>query len=324
MSINFKATMKKIKILAIALLCSLSLFAQPSPYTSVDSYVNDLGSLADKNLATIADTITRSFDTKEKQARAIFYWIANNIAIDAKATKRNDQRNKEPEKTIAAREATPLAFSLLFQEMCSLVNIRCLSIDGYQKRFSEEINDPTDEPNSSWNVVQLGNSPDEWFYVDAANASGHLDEKMNTFTKNFISNYFFTDRDVFNLDHFADNKAWQLGKSSKNLKSFYSLPIIHPEAYKLSVKKLSPDDGFIKIKVKKPVMFSITYSGAPVKEVKMKIGVNRRQKITAPIDFNISAGTLSFSYTFEEPDEFPIEIIFDDASIVSYKVEVDD
>ena len=71
--------------------------------------------------------------------------------------------------------------------MCSQANIRCLSVDGYVKNFPEEINDIPDEINHSWNVVQLGLSPEEWYYVDAAKGSGYLDKKRSVFTKKFTS-----------------------------------------------------------------------------------------------------------------------------------------
>ena len=47
-------------------------------YVSVDKYVMTLGDLKDKNVASIADTLTQNFDTKENKARALFCWIANN------------------------------------------------------------------------------------------------------------------------------------------------------------------------------------------------------------------------------------------------------
>jgi transglutaminase/protease-like cytokinesis protein 3 len=204
---------KMLPLLAWMLLSIHTGFAQnyADHYTTTDNFIKNLGSLDSLNVARIADTLTRRLSDKEQKARAIFYWIANNIALDLKAIKSNDQRKSLPEDVVKMRKGTPLGFAKLFQEMSSLANIRCLVVDGYVKANTDDINSPSDESNHSWNVVQLGLSPDQWYFVDVAKASGYTDKKMSSFTREFTSNYFFPDKALFNLDHFPDNDAWQLG-----------------------------------------------------------------------------------------------------------------
>ncbi len=291
-------------------------------YAPVDSIVKTFGALKEYNLAVITDTITRPFAEKEAKARAIFYWIANNISLDPKAISRNDQRMKHPENVVEKRMGTALGFSLLFQEMCSLVKIRCLSIDGYVKNSVEEITDSYEEINHSWNVVQLGQSPEQWFYVDAAKASGYLDDRQKEFTIDFTSEYFFANRELFNLDHYPDNSAWQLGKGPGKLKSFYSLPLLSSATYKYGVTAVNPEDGLIKTKINQPVAFSFPYSGEKIETVILEMGRNSRKKNSPPMNFTTSGNTLAFSYSFKEEDDYPVHIIVNGRPFASYLVEV--
>ena len=312
--------------LVIFLVLSLNLsFAQNAAlkYKAVDESVEKLGPLLTFNVATIADTITEKFSDKELQARAIFYWITHNIAIDPKATRQNDNKNTLPEKVIELRRATPLGFSLLVQEMSSAANIRCLSVDGFVKNYSAEINEVADEINYSWNVIQLGQSPETWFYVDAARASGSLDKKGNLFTKQFTSEYFFADRTLFNLTYYPDNSAWQLGSGPKSKKDYYALPVIGSSAFALGMGKPTPATGFIKTTMKKPVSFSFPVSkGAEIKNISLVMGDEKKPLKPEAMNFENSGGVITFSYLFKKDGSFPMRITADGKELLHYMVEV--
>lgn len=317
--------MKKAFIYLFVLAATISFATAQSNtthYKAVDDFVMKLGSLNNFNVATIADTITRHFTDKEDKARAIFYWIANNIAQDAKGIKQADQKNTLPEQIVQSRKSTSLGFSLLVQEMCSLANIRCLSVDGYIKNSTEDINEKADEPNHSWNVVQLGQSPEQWFYVDACKGSGYLDKKMATFTKSFTSDYFFADKTLFNLDHYPDNSAWQLGAGPKSIKEFYALPVLFNAAHEYGLGKPKPLTGYIKTTNTTPVSFSFPFNGSNIAAVELMMGDGRKIKKPEPMNFTTSGGTISFSYLFKTADTFPITIMADGKPLLAYTVEV--
>ena len=291
-------------------------------YAGVDEFVAKLGPLNNFNVATIADTITRHFSDKEDKARAIFYWIANNIALDPKAIKQADQKKTLPEEVVQSRKSTSLGFSLLVQEMCSLANIRCLSVDGYVKNSTEDINEKPDEINHSWNVVQLGQSPEQWYYVDACKGSGYLDKKMAVYTKYFTSDYFFADKTLFNLDHYPDNSAWQLGAGPKSTKEFYALPVFFNAAHEYGLAKPKPITGYIKTLNTTAVSFSFPFNGIDIAAVELVIGDARKMKKPEPMNFTTSGGTISFSYLFKTADTYPITVMVDGKPLIAYTVEV--
>ena len=317
---------KYFSFLIIAFTFSASnLFAQEKNYAPTDEFVKKLGSLDNLNVATIADTITRNFANKEDKARAIFYWIANNIAIDPKATKNNDNKKSDPVDVVQLRKATSNGFALLVQEMCSMANIRCLTVDGFVKNSSEDINNKSDEINHSWDVIQLGQSPEQWYYIDAAKASGFLDKKMTTFTKLFTSEYFFADRNLFNLDHYADNQAWQMGPGPKSEREFYSLPVISNASYKYGLRKPQPINGHIKTKANASVSFSFVHeSSATIKTIILIMGDDKKQWKSEPVTFSDNAGMISFNYKFKVADEYPVRIVADDKELLQYQLEVND
>jgi len=315
----------KTVILFCMLFVNLCLSAQDNEtqYKKVDEFVNSIGPLTDKNVSTIADTLTRGLGSKELKARAIFFWIANNIALDAKAIKSNDNRKTLPEEVVKNRKTTALGFAKLFQEMSSIANIRCLVVDGFVKNTVEEINDPADEVNHSWNVLQLGQSPEQWYYIDAAKASGTLDKKMSGFIKDFTGEYFFADRTLFNLDHFPDNDAWQLGPGPKSKKEFYALPVLYNAAYTYGFKKLAPATGFIKTKVDAKVIFNIPYtSPKSIGSVSLLIGDGRKPIKPEPMNFTSSNGTIIFTYQFKVEDSFPVRVQVNENTVLEYMVEV--
>jgi Transglutaminase-like superfamily len=317
--------MKKFLISILAFMLSIISFAQIAipKYKYIDDDVQKQGAFPKNNVAEIADAITTKFSSNEEKARAIFYWVANNIAIDAKAVKNQDEKFKLPEKVIELRKATPLGFSLLVQEMCSYAKIRCLSVDGYVKNFASEINEKAEDKNYSWNVVQLGQSPETWYYIDACRASGFLDSKLSVFTKQFTSQYFFAEKKLFNLVYFPDNMAWQLGGGINNVKQYYTLPVFGNQAIALEMKKPSPLTGLIKTTIAKPVLFSFTINNDnSINKISILIGDEKKKQKEEPMNFDNNSGNIKFSYTFKKEDTYPIQILVDGKVVLQYMVDV--
>lgn len=316
------------KTMFLAICCFMTGFPghtqkSSNPYDAVDEYVQKLGPLDSFNVATIADTLTRNFADKDRKARAIFYWIAHNIALDAKAVRSNDNKKTDPVLVTQLRRSTPLGFALLVQEMCSMARIRCLVVDGYVKNSAEDINNRADAVNHSWNVVQLGQSPEEWYYIDAARACGFLDKKQAVFTKRFTGSYFFADKTLFNLDHFPDNSAWQLGGTGpKGMKDFYALPIIGPAAYTIGLQQPVPITGYLKTKTSAAIRFGFTYHAAtPITAITLIIGEGSKQLKPEPVNFNDAGGVISFNHTFKKDDSYPVKIVADGQEVLQYFVE---
>jgi hypothetical protein len=318
--------MKNIIALITFFICTSSLFAQQeyNNYESVDQFVIKKGPMDSLNIATIAETITIPFDTKEKKARAIYTWIATYLSLDPKATRSYDSKNTDPVSVIQFRKTTPLGFANLFQEMCSMANIRCLVVDGFTKKIIDDINEPADEVNHSWNVIQLGTSPDAWYYIDVSKACGYLDSKQTSFTKLFSSGYFFANKRTFNLSNFPDNKAWMLGLGPGSKKEFYTFPLIGNGAFDFGVTEPLPVNGLIKTKTDATIKFSFKYKqSGTISDVSIVTGEGLKQSKPERVNFTDEGGMISFTYKFKKEDSYPVKITANGQDILIYSAEVE-
>ena len=292
-------------------------------FTAVDAYVKSLGALDSMSMGTINNVVSNKFTDKIDKARAIYYWIAHNITYDIKAARSNSTIKNTPTDVLLYRKAVGIGFASLFQDMCSSADIRCLTVDGFIKNNTAQINENGTDINHSWAVVQLGQSPETWFYVDAALGSGYADAEMKLFTPYYTDAYFFTEKETFNLQHYPDNEAWKLGSGPKSKKDFFEMPVVKVAAIELGIKKLSPNEGIIKTKVNKGVKFSFTIkSTEQINKVELGMGEKKKYKVEE-IQYSNSATVLSFTYKFQDTNEYPVTVFVNGKEFVTYLAEVE-
>ncbi len=292
-------------------------------FSEVDNYVKSLGPLDSMNMGTISFTLTKRFTENVEKVRAIYDWVAMNISFDCKTARNgNNAKAYYAEEILKTRKATSSGYASLFQDLCSVARIRCLTVDGYIKRTAEDINEKPDEFNHTWVVVQLGQSPDNWFYADPTFGSGFTDEKMTVFTKNFNTAYFFPDKKLFNLQHYPDNTAWILDAGSKSLSDFLALPVIRTAAFEYGIRHFTPEKGIIKSKAGKTISFSIALDGSTDFDiVALAIGPEKKKQ-TKIVDFRFSGGAINFSYKFDQEDTYPVAILINGKEIIKYMVDI--
>ncbi|MEP7142200.1 MAG: transglutaminase domain-containing protein [Ferruginibacter sp.] len=321
--------MKQINTLLFGGLLLLSGLTSTGQSTSddfkvIDDYVKSLGALDTLNMGTISYIVTKQFPDPKDKVRALFDWITNNISFDLKAGKNNDNEKINTDLVLKFRKANAAGYAALFQDMCSVLKIRCLTVNGYAKYNTEQINEKPDEFNHTWAVVQLGISPDAWYYVDPAWGSGYTDDKMTKFTKIYNDDYFFAERGIFNYQHFPDNGAWQLGPGPKSLSNFLSLPLVKSAAYEFKIGKFSPNNGFIKAKMNDPVSFNIKLNtSADIDIVSLEIGTEKKKKIKT-VDYSFSRGSIIFNYKFDQEDTYPVTVLINNKPVLGYIVEVNE
>ncbi|UAY51429.1 transglutaminase domain-containing protein [Ferruginibacter albus] len=314
------------KTIIAILFIAVSSSARSQGYKQVDDYVKKLGSLDSMNMGTIANLLTKNFPDKINKTRAIFDWIAFNISYDCKAARNSDNSKTGSEEILKTRMATAFGYAALFQDMCSVAGIRCLTVDGYSKTTTTEDDELPEGFNHSWNVVQLGQSPSEWYYVDPTWGSGYTDNDVKVFTRSFNDKYFFTDNAIFNATHFPDNTAWLLGgaRGGQNKKTFFSMPGIKPQAIEFGITGVKPAQSHIKAKVGKPVQFSIDVSNKDaIGIVSLAMGDAKKRK-TKQVDYSTAGSSIVFSYKFQEADEFPVSVLFNGKEVIVFWVVVEE
>ena len=318
-------TVKKVMFLLLILINTHAIAQKNNEdFKVVDDYVKSLGTLDTLNMGTISYIVTKKFPDNKDKLRAIFDWIAYNISFDCKGARVNGNEKNNSEDVLKKRKATSSGYAALFQDMCSVVKIRCLTVDGYFKNNVEQINQKPDDFNHTWDVVQLGESQETWFYVDPTLGSGFTDDKVTVFTKAYNDAYFFADRTIFNYQHLPDNHAWLLGPGTKSTGTFFSLPLVKNAAYEFGISNFSPADGFIKTNIKKAVSFSFKASGSSAIDiVALAIGEDKKKKIKT-VDYTFSGGVIRFSYKFEEENSYPVTVLINNKPVLGYLVEANE
>lgn len=317
--------MKKNLLLIGLLLTYLGSLGQSfNPYAEIDAYVDQKGKMDSFHLIEITKSITENIIEKKLQCRAIYYWIATHISLDPKMTA-SQNKSIQPEAVIKNRKTTTSGFSLLFQEMCSLCDIRCLVIDGYSRWTPDDIGVIQEDINHSWNVVQFGKSNEEWYYIDVAKASGYYNNKGNLFNKEFSGDYFFTNDETFNLDHFPSNKAWKLGHSNIDKKIFCNLPIIGHAAYQIKLSNFLPKNGLIHAKTNKPVKFELDNNNrTEISNLSVMVFEGKKQPQEERINFINKNGKITFEYTFKKETSLYFTILSENKIILTYLIEAEE
>lgn len=313
--------MKPICIIAIILLHASGLRAQ---FETVDAYARSLGKLDSLNAGNISTLLTRKFSGEQEKVRAIYTWIASNIDYDCKLAKSGSEEKITGEEVLAKRKTIASGYAALFQDMCSVAKIRCLTVDGYAKRRTEEIGELPDVLNHTWVVVQLGQSPDAWYYVDPTWGSGYTDEKLTTYTRSFNPDYFFANKYIFNLQHFPDNRAWFLGSGAKSAKEFMETPVVKEAAYPLQLSGYFPAQGKLKTKLNASQEFRVKIgAGHTVEIVAVETGTEKKRR-KKTVDHHLKDGFIVFSFKFDEEDTYPVYILINNKPVVGYQVEVNE
>jgi transglutaminase/protease-like cytokinesis protein 3 len=286
------------------------------------TYVKSVGRLDSLNAGTISQAVTKPFTRPRDKVKAIYDWIALNIAFDVKAGRTRGNEKTDADVVLKTRKATAAGFAALFQDMCSVQRIRCLTVNGWAKQFADEIGEVPDEFNHTWAVIQLGQSPETWYYVDPTWGAGYTDKDMKVFTPAYTPSFFFPDRAVFNLQHYPDNGAWQLGAGPKKLKDFYALPVVHRRGVEAKLDIMNPNSGSIKAKVGKPQSFSFRYLHADAPAVvAVQVGPERKRR-NETVSHTYSGGLISFNHIFKEEDEYAVTILVNQQAVLTYFVSV--
>jgi hypothetical protein len=321
-----KKRFQQMLVMGSFILLTTNSFAQNSDknFTAVDDYVRSLGKLDSLNMGSISVAVTQHFSDKMDKVRALFDWVSFNIELDLKAARSNAPDKNGSDGVLKSHKASSAGYAILFQDLCSAIGIRCLTVDGYMKHGIDDINIKPEAPNHTWNVVQLGQTKEEWYYIDVCLGSGYTDKDQKIFTKSFNDDYFFANKPTFNLQCFPDNIAWQLNSGPKSLKDFSAMPVIKPAAYQFHITNFAPLEGLSKAKTGKPVKFTLyTIDQDSINVMSLKIGTEKKY-IEKQVSFGQGNGIISFTYTFDEANGYPIAILINGKEVLDYSVEVSD
>lgn len=204
---------QKITYLSILLVCLAgNIFAQPS---------------IDKLTRSIINTDS----TKYEQAKALYYWVTNNIKYDLKKLEEGNFQPIKPEELIKKKKGTCYDFASLYQALCKSAGINSYLVMGYSKGYGHSPFKPFLRANHTWNVIETDG---KFVMVDATWGAGYIDFKPSLYSKalNVTTAKAYTN----------DKVLFQKEKSS----NYFDVPVekIPHSHYPLDPKWLISDNPF--------------------------------------------------------------------------------
>ncbi len=304
-------------ILGFLLLIFTGLTAQDidvknADYKKADSAAINFPKKKYKAITEITYPLTEGLNTEHEKFRAIFRWITENIEYNKSAGS-----TTEGDKIIRKNKAVCQGFSNLLKEMCETVHIPCEVVVGYTKTEAKDINKKLKKTDHAWNMVQLyGKS----YLVDVTWATSKYNVVARKFLKEFDEHYFLCPPEKFILDHFPQNKVYQLLDKPIKARQFIRTPLYYPDYFHINIQSIVPNTGKFTHHLSKPLVFTVQGSGV-LKSASILINA---EKYTLPLSLkkNEKENEYSFEYLFEKAADYNITIYINGNCIAEYLIKV--
>jgi hypothetical protein len=320
--------MKK-SILFLAIFIIIYIKALSQDYQNIDNKVDKYPRSFSKP-EKLAELINKDFKSENDKARAIYRWIALNIAYDVKAfyqgqkvvtysySTPEEKEKKEKEylqgmvaEVLKKKKAVCEGYSTLFKTLCDLTKVECVVIQGFSKVFEDDIAKTPKVSDHSWNAVKIDN---KWKLIDVTWGAGSVDYSKKIFVPKFTDVYFFTEPELFFLKHFPENKDWLF--VNKSLQNFVEQPLYYSDISLGDITTIKPDKGIIKVKPKEKIEFKWKTKLNP-KEISYDF---RGDKYGKEISADSKNGNLSFEVTVEKVPGF-LTFYYKGVAAISYRIE---
>ncbi|XP_019617917.1 PREDICTED: kyphoscoliosis peptidase-like, partial [Branchiostoma belcheri] len=163
--------------------------------------------------ASIKDLVLYLIQTAKtplEKARVLFRWVTSHIQYDVVSyvTGRSGSKDVTPGGVFKTRMSVCQGYADLYNEMCRLAEVECVTISGRSKggsyRVGQKFGPGSDH---AWNAVKIEG---RWYLLDCTWAAGNGDLQKRTFEFKYNEHYFFTDPEVFVTNHHPTDNKWQL------------------------------------------------------------------------------------------------------------------
>lgn len=307
---------------AIAIGLSPYSFAQKvnrNDFVKVDAYVAQLGAMDGHFLKFIVDTLThRQTAPKKDQVRAMYMWEANYIDYNTKGRRHPKNFNPSASEALTSRMTTDEGYANLFKAMCDLAHIDCKVIKGLAKTDPRNIGGKLSPKWNKhyWNAVNIDGT---WYLLDVAWSAGKTDRKYRFYTKSFTDAWFFTDRELFAMSHYPDDKKWQMLDTPLNKSVFTGAPIVGTSAIINEVYPVSGKRGNIRGKADttKKMVFEV---GNPA--LIKSVTVTNRTTERIPAQYTIQDGLMYVDVPFKAEGDYPFNIYINDVMAYTYQADI--
>lgn len=180
-----------------------------------------------QNATEIAQFINSNFKTETDKIRAVFYWTASNISYDSakiSTTTLEQTQTDRLTKTLKTKKGVCYDYSLVFNEIASLIGIKSIIITGYTKQ-----NGKIDVLSHAWCAAKIDA---DWYLFDPTWGSGYVNN--NHYTQKLNNRYYKVTPSQMIVSHMPFDYLWQ----------FMTFPLSHQEFIEGRTQVNKPKDKY--------------------------------------------------------------------------------
>lgn len=252
------------------------------------------------DISKLVFDLTKDCTTEIQKARAIYFWITENISYDYKAYNKEKKakvfkckNGKNCASKLAIWEEKYIntvlkkkigvcsGYSELYKKMCTLAGIRCEVIEGYTKTKPTQIGS-MGRLNHAWNSLKIDSN---YYYLDLTWASGYgitkENEKIKRFVKRRDDYYWLTPINKLSRDHFPKDTL-KLINSKYNKTLFKENPYIKNTILP-KIDIYSPNTGILNVKMGDTIFFKFKFTDK-IDKLQINTNIARNPKLWRTID----------------------------------------
>ncbi len=309
-------------LFAIFLVCLFSVSAFPRTIERhelqpVLAFVDSLGPMPGSPLKDIVAAFREAKFNETETAYGLYCWVAQNIEFDYKAAAGKRKTRSTASATIIDRSAKGEGYANLYKALCDLARIECVVIQGFAKATADGIGILDEQQRHAWNAIRMSGT---WYYVDAAWGAGFPEPRFKGFTKEFTDVWFMTDRDLFSLSHYPDEKQWHFESETVTRWQYSNAPVICAGAVLSEVFPFEETRGKLRGRRNtcKPLSFDVRKP-----ELIKSVGVAIGEEIKAA-EYSVYENDLLIEVPFEKAGDYTVSIYINNKPAFRFKASVAD
>ncbi len=183
------------------------------------------------SIKSVANYIANHESNTFQRIKALHDYVATRISYDAPAYFSEKYPPQDAQTVFKTRQAVCQGYANLLMELGKAINEKIIVIVGNSRTEMSDFNGQR----HAWNAAKIGKY---WYLIDPTWDSGYVNELG--FHPSYNTNYLFTPPEVMIMNHFPDNKDWQLLSNPLPKEKFLDNPIIQPKFFAKGLSLISP------------------------------------------------------------------------------------
>ncbi len=175
--------------------------------------------------AALAAYLTEGASSDTEKARAIFRWIAENIAYDYENM--NSTAPIDPRAVLVEGKSICDGYSAAFELLGRLAGLQVVTIHGWAKGYAWQPGGHFGKTNHAWNAVWLNG---EWKPVDSTWGAGYV--RDGQFVKQLDDYFFLPAPEALAFTHLPEEPRWALGAQVPSRPAFEAQAVARPAFFR--------------------------------------------------------------------------------------------